>query len=202
MLEEKTHLFTIVAATFPILQILTQKLFVNFNDQTSVILILILKVFSVATYGDLPPNLKSSDSLHLWLIYLKKILDFEVTSPTGSEQSLKLKQRSAKIVYRFIQHHANPKYDKQYSQYFLGRYAVPFLESFVLQILSPITGSWKIKMDKIAMLAFPYLHKFEPCRVLLDNHRNAIVPIVMARSKLTKKDLDTWIQDPAEFIHG
>jgi hypothetical protein len=165
-------------------------------------LILILKVFSVATYGDLPPNLKSSESLHLWLIYLKKILDFEVNPQVASEQSLKLKHRAAKIVYRFIQHHSNPKYDKLYSQYFLTRYGVPFLESFVLQILSSFTGLWKSKMDKIAMLAFPYLHKFEPCRVLLDNHRNTIVPIIMARSKLTTKDLETWIRDPAEFIHS
>jgi hypothetical protein len=68
-------MFVIVANTFPSLQLLASKLFQNFNDQTSAILLLILKVFSAATYAGLPPNLKNSDSLHVWLIFFKKALD-------------------------------------------------------------------------------------------------------------------------------
>lgn len=192
MLEEKAGLFNIVAVTFPCLQQLTQKLFHNFNDQTAVVLLLVLKIFSTSTFGDLPPNLKASDSLHLWFIFFKKIMDFEA-GPTPSEQLLKLKHRASKIVYRFVQHHANPKYDKAYAEFFLGRYAVAFLESFVLILVSPLTGTWKSKMDKLAMLSFPYLYKWRPCQERLDVHRTAIVPIVMQRSKLTSKDLETWV---------
>lgn len=201
MFEEKAGLFNIVAMTFPSLQQLTHKLFQSFNDKTAEVLLLVLKVFSTATYGDLPPNLKNSDSLHLWFIFFKKIMDIE-GGPQTSEQLLKLKHRAAKIVYRFVQHHANPKYDWNYAERFLGRYAVSFLESFVLLLLSPLTGTWKSKMDKLAMLAFPYFYRWKPCQERLDQHRAAIIPIVLQRSKLTVKDLETWVQDPSEFIHG
>lgn len=163
MEEERSGLFVIVAATFPCLQMLASKLFQNFNDQTSTLLLLILKVFSAATYTGLPPNLKSSESLHVWLIFFKKALDCPMNE-TSPEALFKIKHKSSKIVYRFIQHHANPKYDKQYAQYFFPKYSIPFLESFVLQLLTPITGNWREKLDKVALLSFPYFYKYPNCK--------------------------------------
>lgn len=126
MIEEKSELFSVVAKIFPSLQLLTSKLFQNFNDQTAIVLLLVLKIFNLCTYNDLPPNLKASDSLHTWLIFFKKLLDFKSTVDM-TETMNKLKHKASKIIYRFIQHHANPKYDLPYSQFFLKKYSVPFL---------------------------------------------------------------------------
>lgn len=57
-------------------------------------------------------------------------------------------------------------------------------------------------MDKLAMLAFPYLYRWKSCQERLDFHRAAIIPMVLQRSKLTPKDMDIWVEDPAEFIHA
>lgn len=121
-------------------------------------LLLVLKIFNLCTYNDLPPNLKVSESLHTWLIFMKKLLDFKFIVDI-TEVMNKLKHKSSKIIYRFIQHHANPKYDIQFAEYFHKKYAVPFLESFVLQILNPLPGTIKHKTDRIAMLALTYLYR-------------------------------------------
>ncbi len=157
-------------------------------------------MFSAVTYSQLPPNLKRSDSLRVWLAFFKKTLDIPVNS--GTPESVgKLKLKASKIIYRFIQHHANPKYDQQYSEEFLGRYAVGFLESCLLQLLAETTFPNKHKLYKYSMLSIPYYYKYPPCQKLLDDYRDKIISVILKRSVMDKNDLELWVTDPVEFIH-
>lgn len=63
--------------------------------------------------------------MHSWYVFIKRLLDFRLQEPT--QNYIKIKKRSLKILLRFVQKHANPNYDKEYSQIFMHKYAGPFL---------------------------------------------------------------------------
>lgn len=107
---KKSHLVTFMIKTFPPLQALATRLMVNYNNTSEMLLLTILKIFGYVTYNELVQNLRASPSMHTWYIFIKKLLDFKLANPT--QDYIKIKKRSLKILLRFVQKHANPNYDK------------------------------------------------------------------------------------------
>lgn len=114
-----------IIKTFPPILTLASKLMANYSEVSETILLSILKIFGKATYTELIPNLKDSPAMHNWYIFIKTILDFKLENP--SEVFIKIKKRALKILHRFVQKHANPKFDEKYCIVFKDKYAKSFL---------------------------------------------------------------------------
>lgn len=161
------------------------------------ILLCILKIFGKATYTELVYNLKNSSAMHNWYIFLKKILDFKVENP--SALFIKIKNRSLKILLRFIQRHANPKYDRAYSEIFKDKYSRSFLESVVL-ILMTMNNNSSIFHASLATL--PYFYRnFENCKALLEQHKEKLLALAVGKCLISQEDIALWADDPVEFIN-
>lgn len=114
---KKAELVVLVSETFPYIQLLVCKLMKNYNGSTETLILLILKIFGYATYKELFPGLKASDSLHIWLIFVKQLIDSQPGSdPTPNH--LNIKKRCLKIILRFVQKHANRNYDPRFHSQF------------------------------------------------------------------------------------
>lgn len=95
---------------------------------------------------------------------------------------------------RFVQRHANPNYDFEYSQIFMKKYAGPFLESVVLILL---TSNAKKDIHNTALMTLPYFYKhFENCKVLLDQHKQKLIVLTIRKCLLTPEDSVLWNEDP------
>ncbi len=116
---------------------LSSKLFQNYNETTSIILISIFKIFSTITYFNVPEMIMMN--MHAWMIFIKKILDLNIDSNSIDKNMYLLKKICLRILFRFYQRHMNHKYSDfqpNILQNFHEKYTKGIVESLLLQIMN------------------------------------------------------------------
>ena len=97
-------------AIIPLLNI-ASKLFQNFNQNTSYILVSIFKLFSTTIMLWMPEMVMLN--IHNFMIFVKKILDLGIDLSSDDNISLyKLKRICLRMLFRIYQRHANIKMTK------------------------------------------------------------------------------------------
>ena len=194
--EKRGELVDLIVTVFPAMLHLVSNAARCYNEVTEAVLLAVVKVFGKGTYIDLVENLKVSASMHHWLVFLKRTLDAQEGSRTPAFFSMK--KTILKIILRFVQKHANPKYDRPFSQLFCQKYAKPFLESALKAFLT--TTDAEVYNAALANLPYFYAH-FENCRDILERSRDKLFAMAVGRCALTSEDIALWGDDPVEFIH-
>lgn len=105
---------------------LTSKLFQNFNDSTSELLIGVLKIFSTVIYFHLPDIIKCN--IHSWMIFVKKVLELD-----GDGKIFQMKKICMRIIFRIYQRHANSKAceDKAFALQFHQKFTRAFVDTLL-----------------------------------------------------------------------
>ena len=112
---------------------------------------------------------------------------------------LRIKKRCLKIILRFAQRHANQHYDPHFCRLFESKYALSFLESITMLLLS---NSNSRDIHNLALSTLPYFHKnFGNCQKVLNQHKLALLVLSMRESVMKEKDIALWNDDPVEFIN-
>jgi len=87
---------------------LASKLFQNFNQETSYVLVGIFKVFSTAILNHMPEIIRVN--IHNLMIFVKKLLDLPADLSSEQNNSVfLLKKICLRILFRIYQKHANPR---------------------------------------------------------------------------------------------
>jgi hypothetical protein len=115
---------------------LASRLFQNFNPDTSVILLSLFKLFSVAIQFHMPAII--AINIHNLMIFVKKVLDLRVELDDNNTSLYQLKRICLRILFRIYQRHANPKIteDRAFAQQFHSKYTRSFVETLVYQVLA------------------------------------------------------------------
>jgi len=87
--KEREPLEHIVNSAFPLLEALMQKFLASYNEQTGVLIKVVLKIFHHCMHLILPKYLLDPAKFDVWMQYLKILLDNpippELSSPTIDE---------------------------------------------------------------------------------------------------------------------
>lgn len=127
---------------------LTSSLFQNYNEQTSMVLLSIFKIFHTAIYFHLPEVIEVN--MHSWMIFIKKILDLKITAMQP------LKRLCLKILARLYSKHANKQINpKPFSRIFHEKYSQPIVETLILQVLSKHEGNNMEQLEIISLALAP-----------------------------------------------
>ena len=116
---------------------LSSKLFQNYNETTSRILISVFKILSTITYFYVPEIILMN--MHSWMIFIKKILDLNIEANNIDKNMYQLKKICMRILFRFYQRHMNHKYSDFQPNIltnFHEKYTKGIVESLLLQIMN------------------------------------------------------------------
>ena len=170
---------------------LASKLFQNYNDTTSFILISIFKIFSTITNFHIPEVLILN--MHSWMIFIKKLLDLNIESGNIDMNMYQLKKICLRIMFRFYQRHLNKKFSdapKQVIEEFHQKYTKGITESLLLQIineaqLSKNSANKKfIKLTRYSLSCLSYVYEEDRnAALIIDHYKDKIIYLCLERYK-------------------
>ena len=116
---------------------LTSKLFTNFGPETSLLLVSLFKLFTVAIKFYVPSVIELN--IHNLMIFVKKILDLRGDFGEQSGNIFLLKKLCLRLLYRFYEKHTNLKAcisdNLTFAKNFHQKYTKAFVETLLLQLL-------------------------------------------------------------------
>lgn len=171
---------------------MASKLFQNYNETTSVILISIFKIFSTITNFYIPEILIVN--MHSWMIFIKKLLDLNIESGNIDMNMYNLKKICLRIMFRFYQRHLNKKYSdtpKNVIDEFHQKFTKGITESLLLQIINEAhmaknsTNKNYIQLTKYSLSCLSYVYEEDRnAALLIDQYRDKIIYICLERYKV------------------
>lgn len=170
---------------------LASKLFQNYNETTSFILISIFKIFSTITNFHIPEVLILN--MHSWMIFIKKLLDLNIESGNIDMNMYQLKKICLRIMFRFYQRHLNKKFSdasKQVIDDFHGKFTKGVTESLILQIINEAQLAKNsinrnfIKLTKYSLSCLSYVYEEDRNSALvIDQYKDKIIYLCLERYK-------------------
>ena len=188
---------------------LASKLFQNYNDTTSFILISIFKIFSTITNFHIPEVLILN--MHSWMIFIKKLLDLNIESGNIDMNMYQLKKICLRIMFRFYQRHLNKKFSdapKQVIEEFHQKYTKGITESLLLQIINEAQLSKNsanrnfIKLTRYSLSCLSYVYEEDRNAALIIGHyKDKIIYFCLERYKTkTNKTYPSFTEFSSRLI--
>lgn len=170
---------------------LASKLFQNYNETTSFILISIFKIFSTITNFHIPEVLMAN--MHSWMIFIKKLLDLNIESGNIDMNMYQLKKICLRIMFRFYQRHLNKKFSdapKNFIDDFHQKFTKGITESLLLQIINEAQMSKNsnnknyIKLTKYSLSCLSYVYEEDRnAAQIIDQYKDKIIYLCLERYK-------------------
>ena len=188
---------------------LASKLFQNYNDTTSFILISIFKIFSTITNFHIPEVLILN--MHSWMIFIKKLLDLNIESGNIDMNMYQLKKICLRIMFRFYQRHLNKKFSdapKQVIEEFHQKYTKGITESLLLQIINEAQLSKNsanrnfIKLTRYSLSCLSYVYEEDRnAALIIDHYKDKIIYFCLERYKTkTNKTYPSFTEFSSRLI--
>jgi hypothetical protein len=161
---------------------LTSKLFQNFDQATSHVLVPLFKLLSTALMFYLPDIVQLN--IHSLMIFPKKTLDLPADLGASENHNLYLLKRiSLRILFRLYAKHAHPRMTehRDFALKFHAAYTKPFLETLMLQVMlktevDRAARKRGMELAKLSLSILSYINRqnSEAAGLLLE-HREAIL---------------------------
>ena len=166
------------------------KLFQNFNPDTSVILLSIFKLFSVAIQFYIPAII--AINIHNLMIYIKKVLDLRVELDDNNAYLYQLKRICLRILFRIYQRHANPKIaeDRAFTQQFHSKYTRSFVETLIYLVINEAGNSENsqrrhMELFKMSLSCLAYINRQSADAAgLLIQHREKLIALCLRQLRI------------------
>ncbi|CAG9318755.1 unnamed protein product [Blepharisma stoltei] len=225
MNERRNNLKVLVSRYFPIIDSLFTHLLGEENENAYKYICLILQIYWVCFYIELPEDQASKESLSSWLTKFKIILDKdlgELENPVENEDEAKIREESpqwackrwvAQIVHRFFNryfnlHHLNG-HSRAIGEHFQSNWAVPFFESILPLLLKRtahfipnIVANYLLKYINQAV-KFPVTCEILKAKVTNSNQliiHLLVTDIIVPYLCRVKTDEELWEENPIEYV--
>jgi len=217
MNEKRSELKNLVSLYFDKLDTLLTSLLSEQNEDAFKFMTLILQIFWVCFYIELPEEQATAEKLNSWFGKFKQILELdlgELESPSIGEEDTKQREQhpkwqckrwAAQIVHRLFNRYFNIGYLKEHNkfigQHFQSNWAVPYTHTIV-PILFKRTHAFipNIVLNYLVKFCTQAI-KFQPtCEMLISQVPKLITDIIMPLLCRVPSDETLWKDNPIEFI--
>lgn len=217
--EKRLVLVQVIQRNFSSLNQIGQKLIsANFNDlNAGIMLKTIVKTYFMAIQFEMPLCLQSDDSLISWCDLLVKVMEKPVPSEMNQRDQedlhvhpwFKLKKWAFRVVSKIFCKYGNPSLDtlqdssyKPFAKKFVQQYAPAFLKVILAQIERYNNGE-KVT-NRILSIILSFLNDAVKSKVtwaiMKPQYEHLVAKFVFPLMCISEEDLESWEDDPQEFI--